>query len=59
MKMEDGIQELHRIINSWQINSVMLMHLFLAASSALLAGEKDAETLLKDALELFDKRFLG
>ena len=29
----------------------------LAASSALLAGEKDAETLLKDALELFDKRF--
>ena len=26
----------------------------LAASSALLAGEKDAETLLKDALELFD-----
>ena len=31
--------------------------LLLAASSALLAGEKDAETLLKDALELFDKRF--
>ena len=29
----------------------------LAASSALLAGEKNAETLLKDALELFDKRF--
>ena len=23
----------------------------------MLAGEKDAETLLKDALELFDKRF--
>lgn len=29
----------------------------LAASSALLAGEKDAEMLLEDALELFDKRF--
>ena len=56
--MEDGIRELHRIINSCQINSVM-SHAFvlLAASSALLAGEKNAETLLKDALELFDKRF--
>ena len=29
----------------------------LAASSALLAGEKSAEVLLEEALELFDKRF--
>ena len=29
----------------------------LAASSALLAGEESAETLLKEALELFDRRF--
>ena len=56
--MEDGIRGITPD-NKFLPDKQCYAHAFvlLAASSALLAGEKDAETLLKDALELFDKRF--
>ena len=45
VKMEDGIRELHRIINSCQINSVMLMHLFFWLLLLLCWQEKKMQKL--------------
>lgn len=55
VKMEDGYPGITPD-NKFLPDKQCYAHAFvlLAASSALLAGEKDAETLLKDALELFD-----